>query len=171
MFSSSTQGSIVASHVATKLGGLEQSLLPASSPLTVAPFHGFRHSLADLGLAGVKTASPKRLVRVVDNWTSLSTGLSSFKSSLASFYNIPAVGGWGGGRAVITQAPRACIKISSATFHSLGKPQGVGKQIPCLDERLRKAMVTTSPGHSCLCARCDYKLTYHMLSVSSEVSS
>lgn len=101
MFSSSIQESVIVSHVTTKLGGLEQSLLPASSfslldsAPTVAPFHGFRHLLADLGLTGVKTASPERLVHVVDNGTFLSMGLSSFKSSLTSFYNIPAV--WGGG--------------------------------------------------------------------------
>lgn len=99
------------SHVTTKLGGLEQSLLPASSfslpdsAPTVAPFHGFRHLLADLGLTGVKTASPERLVHVVDNGTFLSMGLSSFKSSLTSFYNIPAVYVcvWRGGT-VVTQA-------------------------------------------------------------------
>lgn len=70
-------------------------LLPASSAPTVALFHGFRHVLADLGLAGVKTASPERLVHMVDSGTFLSMGLSSFKSILASFYNIPALGAVG----------------------------------------------------------------------------
>lgn len=91
MFSSSTQGSIVESHVTTKLGGLAQSLLSASSAPTVAPFHGFCHLLANMGLVGVKMASPEWLVHVVDNWIFLSVGLSSFKSSPASFHNITVV--------------------------------------------------------------------------------
>lgn len=44
-----------------------------------------------MGLVGVKMASPEWLVHVVDNWIFLSVGLSSFKSSPASFYNIPVV--------------------------------------------------------------------------------
>lgn len=112
MFSSSIQGSAIVSHITPKLGGLEQSLLPASSfslpdsAPTVAPFHGFWHLLADLGLAGVKMASPDRLVHVVDNGTFLSMGLSSFKSSLTSFYNIPAVGGGD----CSNSGPSACTK-------------------------------------------------------------